>query len=441
MMAVSNIGAILEYGRGNAVLRRVAGIGGNASPVPGHGTAAKVKLMTAKKPESDEKQMDVDDDEDTSGARTEKVVNFHNSPSLSEAATSPNEPELPTALQHSMRLTFFLLAQTLRKPTRVTSPFARAILNPYLTVMLTFLATVLKDRHALSVFERSIPWTELAAFLNTVPRRLLLREQQKDRGDSGMLLTSGCAPLPEDWCLRGLGWGYRKVYERGFWKKDANAGDVDDDDDYEHSIEQEVLDRTESRDQMMDGIIEDGDDDDQPDLEASQNEMKKRWVRVARAGLRIVKYVEGFDYHPAINSEQRGQFKVEGVLASKIARWEEEDRLAREAEERRLRGTRWDEESMDVDDEDGAGMAEESTDDSDEDDEDVSPEIKALKVCRIAQVELFFLDANDPQRHNAGILEVFCSHRSRAARIFLRRVGDLESRERRKLRFRNIHCS
>lgn len=33
------------------------------------------------------------------------------------------------------------------------------------------------------------------------------------------MLTSGYpSPLVEDWCLRGMEWIGRKVYERGFWK-------------------------------------------------------------------------------------------------------------------------------------------------------------------------------------------------------------------------------
>ena len=52
-----------------------------------------------------------------------------------------------------------------------------------------------------------------------------------------------------------MGWGGKKVFEHGFWNKDANtAGE-------ERNIEVEVLDRVEIPDQPMDGIIEDEGDE------------------------------------------------------------------------------------------------------------------------------------------------------------------------------------
>lgn len=130
----------------------------------------------------------------------------------------------------------------------------------------------------------------------------------------------------------------------GFWGKEANVED--------RNVEVEVLDKSESGDQM-DGIIE----DEREESEAA-NELGKRWVRVARAGLKIAKHVNGFAYYPAATEEQRGQWKVEGVLAAKVSRWLEEERRGRrgrepEEEEKRLPGRRWDEDSMDVDDEGG----------------------------------------------------------------------------------------
>jgi hypothetical protein len=35
------------------------------------------------------------------------------------------------------------------------------------------------------------------------------------------MLTSGCTlPLPEDWCMRGMEWVGRRVFERGYWKNE-----------------------------------------------------------------------------------------------------------------------------------------------------------------------------------------------------------------------------
>ncbi|TFY51138.1 hypothetical protein EVJ58_g10720 [Rhodofomes roseus] len=257
------------------------------------------------------------------------------SPALSEAGTSTG-PEVLPSLKLGMQTAFSMLARALQKPMRKSSPFARSTLNPCITILLTFLATAVKDAQALAILERFIPWADLAVFLTAIPRRVTYREQQKERSDSAVLLTSGCKPLPEDWCLRGLGWGGKRVYPMGFWGKEANIED--------RKVEDEVLDKSEGGDQL-DGIIE----DEREENEAA-NELGKRWIRVARAGLKIAKHVGGFAYYLTANEEQRGQWKVEGVLAAKVAQWQEEEKREREEEERRLRGRRWDEDSMDVDD-------------------------------------------------------------------------------------------
>jgi len=379
MMAVINLGAILEYGRPTGVLRRVAGIGNregapNVSPSAGSGAmvTGKVKVMMSKKADLDDKKMDVDD-EGVETMNERMVTAIQLSPSVRDAASSGSG--VPNPLRLSMQLTLKMLSHALQNPTHQATPFARETLNPYITIVLTFLATILKDRQALSVLERFIPWEALAAFFTRVPRSVLYREYQKERSEGGSLLTSGCTPLPEDWCLRGLGWGGKKVYERGFWGKDAPQNE-------ETNMEVEVLDRCEADDQHMDGIIEDEDEDGQTKSQSNGRlEMKERWVRVARAGLKLCKIVNGFSYLPPQSREGRGEWRVDGALADKVARWKEEARREQEEEERRMRGTRWgDDDGMDVDDGDSLGL-DEASDDS-EDGEADSDEIKALKARR-----------------------------------------------------------
>ena len=65
-------------------------------------------------------------------------------------------------------------------------------------------------------------------------------------------------------------------------------------------------------------------------------------------------------------------------MADKIARWKEDEQREREMEEQRLRGTRWDDDSMEVDDADEMHVDDES---EDEDDEADTEEIRRLKVC------------------------------------------------------------
>ncbi|KAL4251674.1 hypothetical protein ABKN59_003762 [Abortiporus biennis] len=382
MMAIINIGAILEFGRPTAVLRRVAGVATKdgmpmSSPAIGNGATAtgKVKLMMVKKTDGDDKKMDVDDEEDGGEGISERVVTgIQLSPAMAGAIAGE---QLPLSLKLALQLTFTMLAHALRHPTHQATPFARQTLNPYITIILTFLSTVLKDRHTFGIMERSIPWDALASFFNTIPRRLLNNEQQKERSEGGgLLLTSGCTPLPEDWCLRGLGWGGKKVFERGFWGKDAASGE-------EKNVEVEVLDRCVGDEQMMDGIIEDEDDEDgqaKQHSDPGRQEMHGRWIRVARAGLKLGKIVNGLVFVPPTTRDGRGEWRVEGVLADKVARWKEEARREAEEEERRLRGTRWvDDDSMDVDDEENIGIV--SSEESEDDDED-SDQVKALKARR-----------------------------------------------------------
>ena len=379
MMAVINLGSILEYGRPTAVLRQISGIEGRTGPgvnppITNPAMAAKVKVMVARRLDGDDKKMDVDGDVDGNGERGASV-NGNNaplSPVLSETTPTATEgPELPTQLKLALQLTFAMLQHTFRKPTRQTTPFASRMLNPYITIVFTFLATILKDRHALSVLERAIPWEHLAGFLNsTVSRRMVAQEQERERNDAGMLLTSGMSPLSEDWCLRGLGWGGKKIYERGFWEKRV-IGE-------EENVEMEILDRDESEEEMMDGIIEDEDGDDRKQ-QPGREEMRARMVRVARAALKIAKAVPGFVFASPRTPEGKGEWRVEGVLAEKVARWKEEQRREKEEEERRLRWMRWDDDSMEVDDEENV-EGEEDVDVESEDGVQDSDEVRALKV-------------------------------------------------------------
>ncbi|RDX48390.1 hypothetical protein OH76DRAFT_671253 [Lentinus brumalis] len=368
MMALINIGSLLEYGRPTAVLRRVAGIetrsqgAPNLSPtLPTGVTAGKIKVLMAKRLDGDNSKMEVDD-EDVDVDRT-----------ASDAASPISQgPELPQALHLAMQLTFMMLSHTLRHPFRRPSEYAAPTLNPYNTVILTFLATVLREPSARSALERAIPWEELATFLTNIPRRDILREHQKVSAESGLLLTGGCKPLPEDWCIRGMGWGGKKLFERGFWNKDADAVGE------ERNIEVEVLDRVEVPEQAMDGVIEDEVDEREASNEHSPE--KRRWVRLTRAGLRIARDVHGFKFSPS-SQDGRPCWRVEGVLGEKVARWKEEERREREQEEQRLQGTRWEDDSMEVDDAEGMHVDDELSEDA-EDDEGDSEEIRRLKARR-----------------------------------------------------------
>lgn len=39
------------------------------------------------------------------------------------------------------------------------------------------------------------------------------------------MLMMGCTPpLSEDWCLHGMEWVGRRVFERGYWKSNEGSG-------------------------------------------------------------------------------------------------------------------------------------------------------------------------------------------------------------------------
>ncbi|KAF8128138.1 hypothetical protein EV363DRAFT_1297812 [Boletus edulis] len=120
MMAVTNIGALLEYGRPGGVLRRAG--------------------------DPEEKRIDVDDD-----AAKPESLKTQTSPVLSDP---PLSIELSQAFKYAMQLSFSMLSLVLRNPTRKSSPFAESTLNPYLTVLLTILVTVSKHAEILAILER-----------------------------------------------------------------------------------------------------------------------------------------------------------------------------------------------------------------------------------------------------------------------------------------------
>ncbi|TFK55267.1 hypothetical protein OE88DRAFT_1654050 [Heliocybe sulcata] len=367
MMAVVNIGSILEYGRPGGVLRKTGVLGlGTGASTTGESAPAKVKLV--KKSEEDgDRKMDIDDD-----------VDMGASPALSEAqAIGIEAPELPLAFKFALQLTFAMLSHALRKPTRKPSALQKSTLNPYITIILTFLATILRHQSIRVILERSVPWEDLAAFYSrSVPSSVIAQEESA----RWAMLTSGCRPLSEDWCVRGMEWVGRKVFERGFWSKVPETDAT--------NMEIDVLERHDVQDADVDGIIEDEDEQDSTKRKSSLQ--CRRWVRAARAGAAIAQCVDGFG-----RAEGSAEWVVGGSLAVKVQHWREEEQAEREEEERRRRGTRWGDDSMDVD-EDHL-----SDEDTDEDDEEDSEEVRELKARRRYLKSLLESAQDSPPRRRA----------------------------------------
>ena len=75
-----------------------------------------------------------------------------------EDSNSDGTPDHPPAFKFSLQLVFQMLSSVLRHLTCKPSQYARSMLNPYLTITLTFLATVLKHSPTSEILERSILW-------------------------------------------------------------------------------------------------------------------------------------------------------------------------------------------------------------------------------------------------------------------------------------------
>lgn len=187
--------------------------------------------------------------------------------------------DLPVHPRLSLQLTFSMLSQALSKPMR-TIPFQKDALSPYITITLTFLSAIVKSDHW-STFERVITWGEVAVFLCSIPRSIIKLSDETAGSREASIITTGCVPLPEDTCLRGMAWGGRKIYERGFWNRAPNG----------RINETAVLDLKEGE-EVSDGTTEEEDDDDGNDGKGSDWDGGLVWV--LRSGTRVAKYFDEF---------------------------------------------------------------------------------------------------------------------------------------------------
>ena len=66
----------------------------------------------------------------------------------------------------------------------------RDVPNPYVTILLVFLQTILQHLEGLSALERAIPWANLAVFLKRVPH-VPSTHLQNDKLDKNSVLIGG----------------------------------------------------------------------------------------------------------------------------------------------------------------------------------------------------------------------------------------------------------
>jgi protein SMG6 len=284
LMATTNITALLQYGSGLGIIRKALAQEG-AERRRQHASAA------GEEGEEDDGRISPESD--------------HHSPSME----SPLEPTL--SFSSALELSFAILDHCLQHPRRLQG--MTHVLNPYITLSLTFMATLFRQSHIGNIISTGLPWVRLVDFFNTCPEEI--REEAR--------LING-APLPEDWCIRGMEWVGRRVYERGFWKaKGSGRGSgamAQPKIGERFSSEMDVLlANFDSAVDTNEGVVDEIDGTDLTDGPVAVNQ--RRWRRVAWAAGIFVKHVEGLELVD-------GKVVIRGVLADKLAEVEAE-RLAK----------------------------------------------------------------------------------------------------------------
>jgi protein SMG6 len=251
--------------------------------------------------------------------------------SLPPRKAEPSLLDRPANFQYTCELSFRMLEFCFKYPLRHWSFFDK--LNPYITSILTFLCTIVRQSTGLATLERSVPWTSLVSFLNSIPEPIDIQ------AESSQKLTGGI-PLPEDWCMRGMEWVGRRVFERGFWKARAisAAGEVTGGPSLQYTpVEMS---------NEMDVLLSEHDPLGTDEMEHALDEVgestghdypgsitHRRWKRVAWTANSLVRHVSGLD----LNQQVGHGYVLEGSLAQKLSGWKQEELEHEQAESRRRR--------------------------------------------------------------------------------------------------------
>ncbi|QRV72684.1 Est1 DNA/RNA-binding domain protein [Ceratobasidium sp. AG-Ba] len=341
MIAVCCVGAVLEFGRPDGVIKSRGGLAARGSK-PSTGSAALNK-------DRDVEMEDAAEDAEDLSRPME---------ALSTSAPATND-ELPHHFTLAVRLFCAVLRFTLRQPKiRTTLPYGPQY-NPFLTIALTFLATLVRTPAVQSAVERHVPWAQLAAFASHIVKRRAAGAEVS-AGAKGRLVSNVTAPLPEDWCVRGTEW-VRRIHPHGFWRPGR------------WNEEGDVLDAVAVRDGMVDDSDEAGNGAEE-DVAAVLE--RGRCARLGAAIGGIVGNVDGMRWQEDAASRSK-TCGIEGALQEKMAMWEQEDREEEEERERRKKWGARNQVDMEVDEAEVEG--EEDEDDMDEDEDE---EIRALKARR-----------------------------------------------------------
>lgn len=372
MLAVINISALLQYGVEDGVFRKhttkeTAQHSSHSRPAAtsnGHKTRTPQAIML--NPSSLKRETTVDDGDDGDSLAADST-----SPDVVMKLNTSTEDD-PLVFRLAQRLAFNMLEMALIHPCRTVGD--AKIVNPYIILILTFLANMAQHSPALRHLERSVPWAAITAFFNSLPTGVDVRMDVPTK-----LLGS---PLPEDWCIRGMDWTGKSLFGRGYWRTKtggANSPSSRRDEMAPPPINGPSPAAVESE---MDALKFDltildefGDSDAEESASSASAQLStNRWRRVATLAAWLARSVPGLDYdNMATGGADSPRFIISGSLEAKLRRWRREDEEAKEAE-RASRASGWQRE------ESGEDESEEDVSDEEEDDENDSPAVRELKV-------------------------------------------------------------
>ena len=332
IMGSVNIAAMLEYGAQHGAIRKALNMRGQDRR-RGH---------AATEGEGEEG----DDDNPSGSGRLTDTTTEDDRPAPTRESRVQEDPESNPVFAHAWELTCAMLKFTFEHPTRQQG--LHAVLNPYMPLLFTFLATITREPAALAVLSSSTPWLASLPFD-------FVNETNLDLSEETRLLPG--PPLPEDWAMRGMEWVGRRVYERGFWKPKATTtrssappppAQISPRGGYKMQSEMDVLLASfEGALDISEGVVDDGDGGDMTDGPVAVNQ--RRYQRVGWAIGVMLKHVDGIELRD-------GKVVLEGELAEKVARMqkreEEEQRRKDLVERARKEKERLDEAELEAEDED-----------------------------------------------------------------------------------------
>ena len=290
LMATVNLAAVLQYGSSTGVIRKA---------LAQEGQERRRQHAAALDEPIEEGEADGE----------EPVAELHPA-SQDEGdvpAPMPVEAPITPTFTNALQLAFAVFKFVLLDPNRLQG--IHSVLNPYITVFLTFLATLFRQPHVGATLLPVVPWQALSEFFNAA--RVEFREEAR--------LASG-PPLPEDWMVRGMEWLGRRVYERGFWKgKPSSRGSgtlAQPRTGERFQSEMDVLlANFDSAVDISEGVVDEVEGTDLTDGPVAVNQ--RRWKRVAWAAGILAKHVDGLLL-------DGGKMIIEGPLATRLEAMEAE---------------------------------------------------------------------------------------------------------------------